>query len=183
MLLPIIVLHLKEWLPVFDGKLCHHCTRPEHHVMQMNIVSKDLVEDTPILQSAIQYLMSCPHPPLHYHFFDDTSLPGPLTLSTCPRYPLSASTRLPGSRKCLKHWLKILMSLYVPAGYGPWIHTRFPAMMPTPSSYRMTDLHAFFMGCKGRGRPLLRNTEIRTIDCHCAVVEHVMWTKSTLKSI
>jgi hypothetical protein len=25
-----IVLHLKEWLPILDGKLCSLCTRPEH---------------------------------------------------------------------------------------------------------------------------------------------------------
>jgi len=81
-------------------------------------------------------------------FFDDTSLPGPLTLSTCPRYPSSASTRSPGSRWCLKHWLKILMSLYVPAGYGPCIHTRFPAMMSTPSSYRTADLPAYLWDAK-----------------------------------
>jgi hypothetical protein len=60
-------------------------------------------------------------------------LPGHLILSGWPRYPSSASTRSPGSRKFLKILLKILMSVYLPAGYGPWIHTRFPTRMSAPS--------------------------------------------------
>ena len=52
-ILPIIVLHPKEWLPILDGKLCHHCTCPEHHAVLGDIVSVSLTEDTPILQSPI----------------------------------------------------------------------------------------------------------------------------------
>jgi len=35
------------------------------------------------------------------------------------------------------------MLVYLPTGYGPWIHTRFPATMLTPSSYRRADFPAY----------------------------------------
>jgi hypothetical protein len=69
-------------------------------------------------------------------------LSGHLILSMCQTYPLSPSTHSPGSRKWRRALLNILMLLYLPAGQGPWIQTKFPARMSTPTSYLSADFPA-----------------------------------------
>ncbi len=63
--------------------------------------------------------------PGHFTFWDAS-----------PMYPLSASTLLCSSNQYAKPRWKFLMSVYLPAAYGPLTHTIFPARMSTPISYR-----------------------------------------------
>jgi hypothetical protein len=56
-----------------------------------------------------------------------------------PRYPSSASTRSPSSRLLIRASRKIITSLYLPGGYGPFTQTMSPPMIEIATSYRRPD--------------------------------------------
>jgi hypothetical protein len=52
-------------LPVLDGELCHHRTRPEYIAVHCDVVAKNLRKNPPGHQPPVQHLVTCPHSPLH----------------------------------------------------------------------------------------------------------------------
>ena len=107
------------------------------------------LQDPPVLETAIGGLVVRPCHQLHPEIlFWVAVIIGALDFDGVPLWPLSALVRLSGCRQFTGMFMKILMSIHAPAGYGPLIQTRFPARILIPSSYWSTDLPAYLRGPK-----------------------------------
>ena len=89
--------------------------------------------------------------------------------------PLIRLNPLAGVKEVMQKRLKILMSVYLPAGKGPWIHTRSPPRMLTSNSQLVAKgtLPRVFVGRECvplRRHPLLGDAKISAVDCHKTVV-------------
>ena len=89
------------------------------------------------------------------------------TTHLSPRYPLSATTRSFEIKRFLKISLKILISGYLPQGYGPLHHIMWPDVMATPNSYgspgplNLWLNHAVENGLSSKIRQSVPSTEIK----------------------
>jgi hypothetical protein len=98
------------------------------------VVAKDLGEDL-LLQPPIKHLVPRPHPPLHSPILRRIHVvPWTFDFVGVAAVPLVGLEPLARLEEVTQNLVKNLMSVYLPAGYGPWIQKRFPARMSTPSS-------------------------------------------------
>ena len=110
MLTLITVCHLEERLTIVDGELRNGRAGAKNFPVAPDVVAVDLGENPPVLQPPIKRLVTRPDVPLHLEVL------GGVGVVLGALQPSSASTRSPGSRKCARTEVKILMSGHLPAG-------------------------------------------------------------------
>jgi hypothetical protein len=174
----ILILHLEKRLAVLDGELRNHRACPKHIAVHCDAVAEDLGENPPGLQPPVHRLMMCPHPPLHCPILCRICIvPGALyfvgvaAVALVGLYPL---TRL---KEVMQNFVKNF-NVGILTGR---VWTLDPYQVPCK------DVHTQLVAQGGlphvlvgrEGIPLLhdsllRDGEVRSINCHGAVVAHIV---------
>ncbi len=174
----ILVLHLEKRLTVLDGELRNHRARPEHIAVHRDVVAEDLGENPPGLQLPIQRLVTRPHPPLHRPILRRIRIvPGALyfvgvaAVALVSLYPLARLEEV--TQNFVKNFNVSMITGRV------W--TLDPCQVPREDVHTQLvaqgGLPRVLVGCKGvplLHDSLLRDAEVHFIDCHGAVVAHIV---------
>ena len=184
-MLSVRVLHLEKRLAVLDGELRHHRARPEHIAMHCDAVAEDLGEDPPVLQPPIQRLVTGSYPPLHRPILcrirDIPRAFDFVGVAAVPLVGLDPLTRLEEITQ------NLVENCYVGILTGrvwPLNPNKVPCEDVHPQLVAQGGLPRVLVGTEGvplRHDSLLGNTEVHAVDCHRAVIDHVVHAQPALE--
>jgi hypothetical protein len=177
-LMLILVLHLKKQLAVLDGELRNHRARPEHIAMHRDAVAEDLGENPSGLQPPVQLLVMCPHPFLHRpNLRRICVVPGALYFVGVAAVALVGLYLLAQLKEVTQNFVKNF-NVGILTGR---VWTLDPYQVPREDVHTQLvvqgRLPRIFVGREGvplLHDSLLRDAKVRSIDCHGAVVAHIV---------
>ncbi len=174
----ILVLYLEKRLAILDGELCNHRAHPEHIAVHRDAVAEDLGENPSGLHPPVQPLVTRPHPLLHHPILHLICVvPGALYFVGLTAVDLVGLYPLARLEEVMQNFVK---------NFNVGILTgRLWTLDPYQVPHK--DVHTQLVSQGGlprvlvgrEGIPLLHNSllqdaEVRSIECHGAVVAHIV---------
>ena len=181
----IRVLHLEKRLAVLNGEPRHHRSRPEHITVPRDVVAEDLGEDPPVFQPPVQRLMTRPHPPLHCPILCRIrTVAGAFDFVRVSVVPLVGLDPLARLEEVPQNFVENFNVSILTGRVRPLDPHQVPCEDVHSQLVAQGRLPRVLVGTEGvpllRGS-LLGNAEVRAVDCHRAVIEHVVRTQSALE--
>jgi len=143
-----------------------------------DVVAEDLGENPPVLQPPIQRLVMCPHPPLHHPILHWIRvIPQTFDFVRVAAVPLVGLSPLAQLEEITQNLVENFNFGILTSRVWTLDPYQVPCKDVHPQLKAQGGLPRVLVGRKGVPlchSSLLQDAEVCAIDCHCAVVEHVV---------